>query len=482
MIRNVSRSLDQLDPSEEWAAWKPAKADPFDARWAGHLYRRAGFGHTPVELTAAVADGLDKTLERMHAPARTTPKLPAVPETMGPTFRNFELRAEWLKRMLAGHEPIRERLTLFWHNHFATSIARIQDATLMQRQNDLIRKHALGKFGPFLRDMSRDAAMLLWLDSNQNVKAHPNENYAREVMELFSLGVGNYKEKDIQEAARAFTGWHVSTPGDGERRFEFKKQEHDFGRKTVLGQTGEWDGDDIIRILLEQPACARFLVRKLYAFLFNEGATPPDKLIEPLAIELRASDYDIGKLVDRMLRSRHFFSEHAYRKNIKSPIEFCVGASRVFGTGATGSVVMSPFALIGALELQGQQPYQPPNVKGWEGGKAWLNTATVLARHNFTYDLCNGGKSLNEEVARVTGQGFVPFVDPLLLYRRARLETAGEVVAFYGNLLLPGDLNPEIARKLTAYIEKDDPPNALFEQRCRDAMHAMITLPEYQLN
>src|SRR5262249_7972782 len=148
---------------------------------------------------------------------------------------------------------------------------KIGDPKLMKGQYELMRQHALGKFGPFLRAMSRDAAMLIWLDSNQNVKAKPNENYAREVMELFSLGVGNYTEKDIQEAARAFTGWHVSpTEAGAERRFTFVQGEHDFGKKTVLKQAGDWDGDDIIRILLEQPACARFLVRKLYAYLVSE--------------------------------------------------------------------------------------------------------------------------------------------------------------------------------------------------------------------
>src|SRR5207244_7295670 len=149
-------------------------------------------------------------------------------------------------------------LTLFWHNHFATSIVKVESVPLMHRQNVLLYKHALGKFGPFLLEMSRDPAMLIWLDSNNNVKGKPNENYAREVMELFSLGVGNYTEKDIREAARAFTGWHTDAEG-----FKFKPAAHDGGEKTVLGQKGNWDGGDVIRIVLEQPAAARFLVRKL---------------------------------------------------------------------------------------------------------------------------------------------------------------------------------------------------------------------------
>ena len=476
-------SVGGLNAAEEWAEWKPNDVDSFDGKWVAHLYRRAGYGCTPSDMKEAMKVGLDATLEKMRTPGVVTgpSKTPPAIDNANLPAGAIQVRAAWLQRMLSGSEPLRERLTLFWHNHFATSINKVQDASLMQRQVDLIRKHALGKFGPFLREMSRDAAMLIWLDSNQNVKAHPNENYAREVMELFSLGVGNYKEKDVQEAARAFTGWHVSPPGAGNREFVFRSGEHDFAKKTFLGQTGEWDGDDIIRILLEQPACARFLVRKLYQFLINENAVPSDAFIQPLADALKKSDYDIGATVTIMLKSRHFFSAHAYRQRVKSPVEYSLGVARMFGTGSTGNVVISPYSLIGTLELQGQQLFAPPNVKGWEGGKAWLNTATVLARHNFAYEICNGMKQLNEETAKITGQRFVPSVDPLTLYRREGIHEPARVVEFYGNLLIPGDLKSEVAAKLTRYIEKDEPANFVFEQRCKDALYALMTLPEYQL-
>jgi len=163
-----------------------------------------------------------------------------------------QLRGWWLYCMLHGGHPLREKLTLFWHNHFATSIAKVRNATLMFRQNCLLRAGALGKFAPFLQGMSKDGAMLVWLDSNSNVKGKPNENYARELMELFSLGVGHYTEADVRGAARAFTGWHT----DGQR-FTFNGSQHDDGRKTILGQTGAWDGGDVVRIVLEQPAAAK---------------------------------------------------------------------------------------------------------------------------------------------------------------------------------------------------------------------------------
>src|SRR5207248_3373592 len=221
---------------------------------------------------------------------------------------------------LQGGHPLREKMTLFWHNHFATSLAKVQDPTLMFRQNCLLREHALGRFGPFLQAISRDGAMLVWLDSNSNVKGKPNENYAREVMELFSLGVGNYTEKDIREAARAFTGWHTDGVG-----FRFNPALHDDGPKTVLGKTGDWDGTDVVRIILEQPACARFLVGKLYAFLVSETA-PPAALLEPLCESFRKSDYDVAGLVRTVLASRLFYSEHAFRKRVKGPVEYVLGA------------------------------------------------------------------------------------------------------------------------------------------------------------
>lgn len=507
MLAPDLRPLSKLNPTKEWAAWKPTEKDPFSAKWAAHLYRRAGFGCTPAELKEAVANGLDKTLEKMWAPAKTPfkplpsierPPMPVDPNNPVPqpvANPNFvagaiQIRANWLLRMLSGAEPIRERLTFFWHNHFATSIAKIQDAKLMQRQNDLIRQHALGKFGPFLREMSRDASMLIWLDSNQNVKAHPNENYAREIMELFSLGVGNYTEKDVQEAARAFTGWHVTSGSDGERNFIFQRSEHDFGTKTLLGQTGDWDGDDIIRIILEQKCCAQFLVRKLYRFLISENEVPPNSLIEPLCDDLRKSDYDISVVVRKMLKSRHFFSAYAYRQIVKSPIDYVLGVARMLGTGPSGSMIMTPYQLIGTLELQGQQLYSPPNVKGWEGGKAWLNTATVLARHNFGAAIANGMKELNEESLKITGARFAVSPDPLpFILRRIRdakkldndeLPESIDVVQELATLLVPGDLRPEVVSKLIGFLEKGSDSNEFLE-RCRGVLLALVTLPEYQL-
>src|SRR5205085_11947644 len=184
----------------------------------------------------------------------------------------------WLYRMLHGAHPLREKLTLFWHNHFATSNAKVQNAGYMVGQYELMYQHALGNFGDLLQAMSKDPAMMIWLDTVQSKKGQPNENYARELMELFSLGIGNYTEKDIREAAKAFTGWEIKNGA-----FFNNEKEFDPSEKAVLGQSGKWKGEDIVRICLEQKAAPRFIVKKLYRFLVSESEPPAKELIEPLA-------------------------------------------------------------------------------------------------------------------------------------------------------------------------------------------------------
>ena len=377
--------LDRIDPVEAWQPWGPSPKDPWDRKWAGHLYRRAAFGASPAETTEAVSKGLPATLDLLLKGKPDADALENMLATVGrrtaDRANDFELRAWWVYAMLNGGCPAREKMTLFWHNHFATSIAKVQRTTLMFNQNRLIRKYALGQFGPFLHAMSKDAAMIVWLDNNSNLKSHPNENYAREVMELFTLGVGHYSEQDVREAARAFTGWHTNGAD-----FDFNARFHDDGQKTVLGQTGAFNGDEVLDILLKRPDCAEFLVRKLYRYLVSELHEPPAALLEPLVEGFRQTDYDIGALVRRIVSSRHFFSDHAFRQRIKSPVEYVLGAVRTVRAGEP-----PPQPLVRRLEVMGQQLFSPPNVKGWPGGQAWLNTSTVLARVNFAQALVMGG-------------------------------------------------------------------------------------------
>ena len=238
----------------------------------------------------------------------------------GPTCCWQQLRAWWLHRMLYSPHPLREKLTLFWHNHFATSNAKVQSTRLMLGQYDLMRRHAQGSFTELLQGMSKDPAMLVWLDGKGSKKGNPNENYAREVMELFSLGIGHYTEMDIREAARAFTGWDVVAG-----KAVFKSSDFDDGIKTILGQTGRFGTEDAVRICLEQGSVAPFILGKLFKFLVSETLPAAPELLAPLVDEFRGSKYDFGAIVASGAAANLFFSSTVYRTRIKSPVEFTLG-------------------------------------------------------------------------------------------------------------------------------------------------------------
>jgi uncharacterized protein (DUF1800 family) len=467
--------LDRTDPARAWQPWRPTVADPWGRKWAAHLYRRAAFGASRAELLEAERLGHEGTLDLL---LKGRPDADDLRETLTDVGRVAAgqgadaLRGWWLYYMLHGPDPLREKLTLFWHDHFATSDAKVKSAALMFRQNCLLREHALGKFGPFLLAVSKDPAMLYWLDSNRNVKGAPNENYARELMELFSLGVGNYAEKDIKEAARAFTGWHT----DG-GRFTFDASQHDNGTKTVLGKTGNLDGGDVVRVVLEQPAAARFLVRKLYRFLISE-TEPPLALLEPLCDSLRKSDYDVLALVRTMLASRHFYSAHAFRQRVKGPVEYVLGAVRaVYLRLEETDADYRPLPtkpLVGWITAMGQRLFEPPNVKGWPGGRAWLNTATVLERDNFAEALALGG---------LWGDTGAPprALDAARLLAEEKASRPADVVASILDLYVPGGFPAEARAKLAAYVAEDNPTGAALDRRAREAVHAVLTTAEYQL-
>jgi hypothetical protein len=481
------RSLNEIDPAEAWRPWRPSAADSWGAKWAAHLYRRAAFGPRREDLLEAERVGPEGTLDLL---LRGRPHAEEVLETLNDIGRvaaerddgGDQIGSWWLYGMLHGGHPLREKLTLFWHNHFATSIVKVQSPMLMWRQNCLLRTHALGTFGPFLQAISRDPAMLVWLDSNSNLKGRPNENYARELMELFSLGVGHYSERDIREAARAFTGWHT----DGER-FTFHPHFHDHGSKTFLGRTGTWNGDDVVRIVLEQPAAARFLVRKLYQFLISESDVPPDSLLEPLCDLLRKSDYDIAGLVRTMLASQHFYSEHAFRRRIKSPVEYVVEAVQAtygpYGDHDANYPPLPQQALVGWLGAMGQRLFAPPNVKGWPGGRSWLNTSTVLERDNFAAALSMGTlwgvspagpqQKPGKEAARS------PAFEPVRLLHDG-IRRPEEVVRVLLDLYVPGDVPSEARAKLVAFVAQGNSAGSR-AGRLREAVQAILTMAEYQL-
>jgi Protein of unknown function (DUF1800) len=501
-------TLDEVDPALAWQPWQPTAADAWGRKWAAHLFRRAAFGASREDLLEAQRLGPQATLDllisgRSHADdaLETLVDIGRIVAERDET--GDQLRGWWLYCMLQSGHPLREKLTLFWHNHFATSLVKVQSPALMFRQNCLLRQHALGRFGPLLQAISRDPAMLVWLDSNSNVKGKPNENYARELMELFSLGVGHYTEKDIREAARAFTGWR--TDGTG---FAFDARWHDGGKKTVLGQTGDWDGGDVVRILLEQPAAARFLVRKLYSSLLSERAVPPDGLLEPLCDMFRKSDYDIAGLVRTMLASRHFYSEHAFRQRIKGPVEYVLGAVQAVYQHGSDEYGLPQQLLVGRLATMGQTLFAPPNVKGWPGGTSWLNTSTILERDNFAADLAMGTLwadpapestsrtaaaplTLRDKIRKFTS-AMLPAdtpeepappraFDPARLLAEEGANDPDEIVRALLDLYLPGGLRPVSRAKLVAFLAQGKPTGRALERRVREAIHALLTLAEYQL-
>jgi len=276
------------------------------------------------------------------------------------------LNIYWLNEMVNSNAQLREKMTLFWHGHFA---CRNLNVFYQQGLLDVIRRYALGDFGTLLREVSRSAAMLFFLNNQQNRKGHPNENFAREVMELFTLGRGHYTEDDVKEAARAFTGWAATASGE----FVFRNGQHDYGEKTVLGQTGNFDGDDVLDILLEQKQAARFITQKIYKFFVNDQ--PDQQKIDWLADRFYKSKYDMNSLMEDIFTSDWFFDEKNIGTKIKSPVELIAGIQRMLPMK-----LVNEEALIVLQRLLGQILFYPPNVAGWPGGKTWIDSSTLMLR------------------------------------------------------------------------------------------------------
>ncbi len=368
---------------------------------ARHLLNRTGFGATEAEIRGYVGltreQAADRLLGRVRSDSSTPPPasvgvfesprgLKKLDDEARKAFirRQFqisvELRNWWLEEMLETPSPLTERMTLFWHNHFVSGQEKVKSPVLMYRQNVLLRRHALGNFGKLLHEIARDPAMVIYLDNAQNRKAQPNENFAREVMELFTLGEGNYSERDIKEAARAFTGWSVE-PDDG--TFRFRRFQHDTGSKTVLGKSGNLDGDDVLDLLLAQSRCAEFVVAKLWREFVSPEPDPRE--VKRIGNAFFLNRYDIRVALRLLLTSDAFYAEANRAVLIKSPVDLVVGTLRTFEV-KTGE--LTPFVFLTAS--LGQNLFSPPNVKGWPGGEAWINSTTLLQRKQFLERLFRG--------------------------------------------------------------------------------------------
>jgi uncharacterized protein (DUF1800 family) len=424
-----------------------------------HLLRRAGFGSTEAELDDYTQLGFSATLERLLNYEQVDDS--ALDAMVGPPVsrNNVEgARFAWMTRMLYTRRPLQEKMVLFWHTHFATAASKVRAADLMQQQMQLFRDNALGNFETLLLRVTRDPAMLIWLDNNENRKGRPNENFAREVMELFTVGIGNYTDFDVKEAARAFTGYGSNRQG----QFTFNADQHDSDDKTFLGVTRNWDADDILATLVRHPATARFLTTKLFRFFVND--TPAPVTIDRLAATYTSSGFDMRAVVRDILTGPEFLSPQAFRGQVKQPAELVIGSLKALNVQNIGPDLPQ------VTRRMGQDLLNPPDVSGWKGGDNWISATTLLERFNFADRLAAG---------RATDQPY--FVDVARQLQSHGLSSASDVVDYYLGLLVDGAASTEARQALLDFLNADDGFSVADDQKVRGMLHLAMSLPNHQM-
>lgn len=520
-------------------ALAPLPAEQFTREYAAHLLRRAGFGGTPAEIDALFQRGLVGAVDFLVDYENVPDELPAFepelkfPQNVETRFRAMEqgldsvrgkgkpgedadteamrearraleqgvrrdegqqlqrLRTWWLERMVLTQRPLEEKMTLFWHGHFCSGQRDVKASYHMFLQHELLRWHAVGNFGAFVKAIARDPAMLEYLDCRVNRAEHPNENFARELMELFTLGVGNYTEEDIKEAARAFTGWTFEG-----NTFLIRPSWHDWGKKTVLGKTGRLNGDDVIDHLLTQEVCARYIVRKIFRF-FAHGDPSPE-VINGLAHTLRASNYELKPLLRQLFQSREFYSERAVSQQVKSPIVLVASLLRTMAV--TEFPKRGAQAMLAAAGGLGQILFEPPNVKGWPDGKDWITTSTLLGRYNLAAALVSSpqelsdlaqslakkrGKQGDDDTAMMEDESSQPARKKqkgraLFDVQRAvrGLKTPEEIVDRLCARFLAVKPSAELRDRLVAYLKE----GSVDQERLHGLLMLIVSTPEFQLS
>jgi uncharacterized protein (DUF1800 family) len=501
-----------VDDDKVISSLKPLDPKQFGYAQARHLLWRAGFGGNERQIQTLVSwgpaksvdyllnfdkvpfdevqpDSFDKDImrppteeeRRMVAAARRSgdqeeiSRLQKLRQDRERTDRSQMGDAQkwWLKRMIETPRPLEERMTLFWHGHFATSFRSVEDSYHMFLQNQLFRKHAVGSFGDLLYAIIRDPAMIKFLNNNESRKGKPNENLAREIMELFSLGVGNYTEKDIKEGARALTGY---TYEDDE--FVFRRANHDNGGKEILGVSGNLDGDDFVKAILAQRACSAYLARKLYHYFLAD--VPPDErggekellppqraVLRELATTIQGNRYEVKPALRRLFLSEHFYEPRFMNEQIKSPVQLVVGAVRSLNTPVRDLSILND-----ALDLMGQRLFMPPSVKGWDGGRSWINTSTMFVRQNIMTFLITGRKPAGYDASATT--------DPFDAMAALPKDATGPQEIIQGVLDVTLGQRPAAAvASMGAYLrEKDDAVN---NETVTGLILLATSMPEYQL-
>jgi len=491
---------------------RPLDEREFDFWAAHHLLSRAGFGGTPDQVRALSQLGLDKAVdwlvdhEERPAPESAPPfdpdiMRPATPEesaayrkarmegdeaTLSAFRRERQkrqgadrnqiraMREWWLQRMIETPRPLEEKMTLFWHGHFATGYRAIEDSWHMMMQNQMFRNLATGNFADLLRGVIRDPAMLRYLNNNRNRKQSPNENLARELMELFSLGEGNdYGENDIKEGARALTGYTYEDDS-----FVFRSGAHDDGPKSILGRRGNFDGDDFVNIILSRNVCSEFIALKLYRFFVNDAPDVPNgdqrSFLASLARKLRQSRYELKPVLKALFKSRHFHDAANRCAVVKSPTQLIVQTIRSLNTP-----IRDLNGLATAGDLMGQQLFEPPSVKGWDGGRSWINTSTLFIRQNLSVFLLTGRRP-----DRYNWKPGAETYRPDHLLAHLDTDTRGrvapeEALPYLCRLALGAEPHPSRLETLSSFVEQHG--GRLDGDRLVGTLCIITSMPEYQL-
>jgi uncharacterized protein (DUF1800 family) len=487
---------------------KPLASQRWNFTTAAHLLNRAGFGGPPAEIEKLAAlkpeQAVSQFIDYEKIPDSTPDPEWAKPDPeraekflairrageeerrrlvrqdqQAQRQRILELRGWWLQRMANGPRPLQEKMTLFWHGHFATSIEKVREAYLMWRQNELFRRLATGNWLELLIEVGKDPAMLIWLDQAQSRKQHPNENFAREVMELFALGEGHYTEKDISEAARALTGWSYERMN---QKFVERPNVHDEGTKTIFGKEGNFDGEDFLEMVVAQPQAARFITAKLWHFF--AGEMPSEGMVTALASAFRRAGNNFKPVLRTMFLSEEFYAPSIIRNQVKSPVQWLVGSVRLLERE-----LPPPIVCFGLTRNLGQDLFAPPNVKGWDGGLSWITTNNLLARYNQAATLVQGDTSLasggfpnnpvaNMQIERRLRNARVGAVDAGKLFTEKERTDKEALLPALEKRLLQAKLKPKQEKALRDYL---DSKGELDEGDILNAIRLVMSTPEYQL-
>ncbi len=498
----------------------PIEAADWNQRTAAHLLDRAGFGGTLEEIDELALLSPRQAVDRLVNFQQVTqderlrdflvqPYVPP-PPTAGQTkyqrnlqvffgrvaFDNRQIEAArdwWLERMLLSKRPLEEKLTLFWHGHLTTSNAGVYMSSALIRQNQMFRRLCAGNVGELILAVSKDPAMLRYLNNNANVKGRPNENYARELMELFTLGEGNYTEEDIKAAARALTGWTFT--GDGS--FLFRRNQHDSGEKTFLGQTGNFDGTDVVEIIIGKHQHARFICTELFKFFAHDE--PTEAQINTMIWTYRIGGNRVRPVLHQLMLSKAFYSESAIATRVKSPVEYLVSTWKAMGLRE----VPQTGRLKTDLAEMGQVLFYPPTVEGWEGGPAWITSSTLLARYNVAGRLLLGAEVDPSRPTLVLppALAWVPVKQSLAAREadfsamdwvaNAGANTAAKAVEHLEQRFLRVPLSDSQRAEAVAFLESrgwtlasNDERNDLreIEHQLRRALHLILCTPEFQMH